>query len=126
MLLHILESTHIRVQIDGQPGLEVHGEMKPVQMLAASLALCTASVMNDYAATAQFKLHESAIDVRWNFSEQPRRVGQIQMTIEVGPHVPPDRQQALLRAAEHCTVHNTLTRSTHIEMTLEVPGAKQA
>lgn len=126
MRLHVLEPTHIRLEIDGRAGLDGFGELKPVQMLAASLALCTAAVMQEYAATSQFQLHDFAIAVRWSYNERPRRVGQMQMRLEIGPHVPPSRQKALLRAAEHCTVHNTLTHSPRIEMTLEVPGVEQA
>lgn len=128
MLLHILDTEHIRLEMDGTDGLDVHGEeFGPIQMLAASLALCTASVMRDYAATAQFHLRQFTVDVRWNYAEHPYRVGHMHMTLEVGPDVPPSRHKALLRAAEHhCTVHNTLTHTTHIMTTLEVPGVEQA
>jgi uncharacterized OsmC-like protein len=127
MLLHILSEAHIRLEMEGEHGLEVVGEhLGPVQMLAASLALCTASVMHDYAATAHFHLHQFAIEVTWEYAEHPYRVGNMTMRLHVGADVPPSRQKALLRAAEQCTVHNTLTHGTHIDMTLEVPGVEQA
>ncbi len=127
MLLHIVSDDHIRLEVDGGDGLEVHGEhFGPVQMLAASLALCTASVMHDYAATAHLHLHQFAIEVQWTYANHPYRVSNIAMRLEVGPDVPPSRQKALLRAAEQCTVHNTLTHGSHIDMTLEVPGVEQA
>lgn len=127
MLLHVLSGEHVRLEADDDEGLDVHGEeFGPLQMLAASLALCTASVLFDYAATAQFHLHGLAIDVRWDYAEQPYRIGNMQLTLEVGPEIPPQRQKALLRAAEHCTVHNTLRHVTHIHTSLEVPGAEQA
>ena len=127
MQLHVMSDEHIWLEIDGQDGLDVHGDQfGPLQMLAASLALCTASVMQDYAVTAQFHLHHFAIAVHWSYAEQPYRVGQMHMVLEVGPDVPPSRQKALLRAAEHCTVHNTLKHATPVETTLEVLGAEQA
>lgn len=124
MLLHVLAGEHLRLEIDGDPGLDVHGEQfGPLQMLAASLALCTASVIQDYAATAQFRLSDLAIDVRWSYSEEPYRIGLMHTLIEVGTNVPHSRRQALIRAAErHCTVHNTLTHGATIKTTLLTPG----
>ncbi len=128
MQLHIIDEQHVRLDLDDEDGLAVHGSpFGPLQMLAASLALCTASVIQDYATTAQFHLHQLAIDVLWDYADHPYRVGQMQMKLEIGPDVPPSRHNALLRAAEHhCTVHNTLTQATQIHTTLEVAGGEQA
>jgi uncharacterized OsmC-like protein len=123
MQLHIIREDHIRLEIDGESGLEVVGEhFGPLQMLAASLALCTASVMQDYAATAHFHLHQFAVVVAWQYAEQPYRASHFDMVLEVGADVPPSRQKALLRAAEQCTVHNTLSHGSTIAMRLEVEG----
>ncbi len=128
MLLQIIAEDHIRLQFDhGAEGLAIDGApFGAVQMLAASLALCTASVLHDYATTAQFHLHGLAIVVRWRYAERPYRVSDYQMTLMIDPHVPPSRHRALLRAAEQCTVHNTLTHGARVETTLEVQGAQQA
>lgn len=127
MRLHVLDDTHVRLELDGDDGLDVHGEsFGPLQMLAASLALCTASVVSDYATTAQFHLHGFAVDVHWSYAEEPYRIGRMHVLLEIGPNVPPSRHRALLRAAEHCSVHNTLTHPTQITMSLEVPGVEQA
>lgn len=127
MQLEVVSDAHVRLTADGRDGLEVDGQpFGPVQMLATSLALCTAAVLQDYAMTAQFHLHHFVVDVRWSYAEQPYRVDQMQMRLEVGPEVPPSRQQALLRAAEHCTVHNSLKHGVQVAATLEVPGVAQA
>jgi uncharacterized OsmC-like protein len=127
MLLHIIADDHIRLELDGGEGLDIHGgPFGSLQMLATSLALCTASVLHDYATTAQFHLHDLAIDVRWRYAEHPYRAADYRMTLLIGPDVPPSRHRAILRAAEQCTVHNTLTHGARVETTLEVPGAQQA
>jgi uncharacterized OsmC-like protein len=127
MQLHIVSDEHVRLEMDDHNGLEVVGDhFGPLQMLAASLALCTASVIQDYAATAHLHLHQFAVAVTWDYAEHPYRVGHMEMTLQVGPEVPPNRQKAILRAAEQCTVHNTLTHGAQINMRLEVPGAEQA
>ncbi len=128
MLLHVVAGEHLRLEVDGAPGLDVHGEQfGPLQMLAASLALCTASVISDYATTAQFKLADVVIDVHWSYSEEPYRIGLMHMHIRIGSQVPHNRRQALIRAAErHCTVHNTLSHGATIKTTLVTPGVELA
>jgi uncharacterized OsmC-like protein len=127
MLLQIIADDHIRLHFDHDDGLDIDGApFASLQMLAASLALCTASVLHDYAATAQFHLHGLAIDVRWSYADHPYRASEYHMTLTIDPHVPPSRHRALLRAAEQCTVHNTLTHGARVETTLEVQGAQQA
>lgn len=127
MQLEIVDAAHVRLALDGQDGLDVAGApFGPLQMLATSLALCTAVTVQDYAQTAQFRLLPCVVDVRWSYADHPYRVEQMQMRLEVSPHVPPSRQQALLRAAEHCTVHNSLQRGVRVTTTLEVPGVQQA
>lgn len=127
MLLHIIADDHILLEMDDADEFEVHGSpFGSLQMLATSLALCTASVLQDYSTTAQFHLHGLAIDVRWRYADHPRRAADYQMTLLIDPHVPPSRHRALLRAAEQCTVHNTLTHGARVETTLEVVGAEQA
>ncbi len=127
MRLLVLNEQNVRLVTDNDDGLNVEGApFGPLQMLAASLALCTAAVIHEYALTAQLKLTDYAIDVRWQYVDHPYRIGDMQMALLVGPDVPPSRDRALLRAAEQCTVHNTLTRSTPIHTTLEVRGTEQA
>jgi uncharacterized OsmC-like protein len=60
--------------------------------------------------------------VAWQYAEQPYRASHFDMVLEVGADVPPSRQKALLRAAEQCTVHNTLSHGSTIAMRLEVEG----
>jgi putative redox protein len=127
MQLHILNDQQVRLVADTSDGLDIQGApFGPLQMLATSLALCTAAVIHDYAVTAQIKLDQFAVDVQWEYADHPYRVGRIEMTLLVAPDVPPSRHRALLRAAEQCTVHNTLSHSPSINMGLEVHGAEQA
>jgi uncharacterized OsmC-like protein len=40
---------------------------------------------------------------------RPARVADVRVDIQVPDGVPPERLDALLAVASHCTVHNTLT-----------------
>jgi uncharacterized OsmC-like protein len=127
MQLTIINDTQIRLDVDEHEALIINGgTLGALPMLAGSLAQCTAAVLHEYATTAQFVLEPFAIEVRWHVAEQPRRVQHFAVRLMIGPHVPWSRHAALLRAAEHCTVHNTLVRGAMINSTLEVNGAQQA
>ncbi len=127
MQLSIINDTQIRLDVDGDQALTIGGEaLGALGMLASSLAMCTAAVLHEYATTAQFVLEPFTIEVRWQVAERPRRVQHFTMQVRVPPHVPWSRHTALLRAAEHCTVHNTLVGGATINSMVEVSNAQQA
>ncbi|HEV2125312.1 MAG TPA: OsmC family protein [Chloroflexota bacterium] len=114
MQLHILAHQHIRLKTAGD-GLEVIGEsFGPLEMLATSLALCTASVVSTYAETAHLDLTGLEVEVRWEYVDQPYRVGAYTMTLHLPATVPEARRRPIMRAAETCTVHNTLVHPPRI------------
>ncbi len=120
MLVRILDETHVRLDTDaGGEGLAVEGEnFGPLQMLATSLALCTVSVVLSYGETAGLDLTGFAVEVRWDYVEEPYRVGRYDMTVHVPEGLPVARHRAIIRAAKTCTVHNTLTHSPVIDTRL--------
>ncbi len=128
MQLTILDEQHVRLATLGD-GFEVVGEhFGPLQMLATSLALCTASVVQAYGDTAQLNVAGFEIDVQWGYVEDPYRVGNFDMTLLLPPTVPPQRHKAVIRAANTCTVHHTLQHHPHIATDVAVldPAAPQA
>ena len=104
--------TELEVAKLDEPGLALVGDaggegFGPLQMLAASLALCTASVLHVYAhEVAKAAITELSIRVLWSYAERPYRVGRIEMVIR-WPALPEDRRAAAARAAASCTVHRT-------------------
>ncbi|HEY1014867.1 MAG TPA: OsmC family protein [Herpetosiphonaceae bacterium] len=96
-----------------------HAGFGPLQMLATSLATCTGSVLASYAQTAKLEIDGAQIAVEWDYDQQPYRVGAFRMAILWPEAVPEPRRRALLRAAEHCTVHTTLLHPPTIATTLE-------
>jgi uncharacterized OsmC-like protein len=130
MLVRILDETHVRLETDaGGDGLAVEGEnFGPLQMLATSLALCTVSVVHSYGETAGLDLTGFAVEVWWEYVDDPYRVGHYDMTVHVPEGLPAARHRAIIRAAETCTVHHTLTHSPVIETRLATftPGEHAA
>ena len=128
MQLVMLDETHIRLDTAaGGEGLSIEGDdFGPLPMLATSLALCTASVIYAYAETAQLAVDGFAIEVRWDYADDPYRVGHFDLTLHLPESVPASRHRAILRAADTCTVHQTLTHSPTIDTVVQTFAPEQA
>jgi uncharacterized OsmC-like protein len=99
-----LEPVHGPMTIEAQSAEQ---QYSPFHMLASSLAFCTFSVMYAWANHAKIAADDLAVEVRWQFAEDPHRVGAMQLTFD-WPSLPEKRLTAAKRAAELCTVHATL------------------
>lgn len=93
----------------------VEQQYSPFHMLASSLAYCTFSVLYSWATHAKLDANGLAIEVRWEFTENPHRVGSIHMSYE-WPALPENRRSAVIRVAETCAIHNTLLHSPHVHI----------
>lgn len=120
MIVRILHDQHIRLDTAaGDEGLEIDGDhFGPLQMLATSVALCTASAVQAYAETAKLDLHGFGVELQWEYVEDPYRVGSYALTLHLPDTLPAARQRAVQRAADTCTVSNTLLHSPTITTTL--------
>lgn len=108
----------LRLQVDGA-GLDVQSaepglSFSPLHMLAASLATCTAAVLVGWAQRARIPWEDLAIELEWEYVEDPYRVGRYDMTLH-WPGLPPEREDAALRVARHCTVEHTLRHPPAID-----------
>lgn len=99
-----LEPVHGPMTIEA---LTAEQQYSPFHMLGSSLAFCTFSVMYAWANHAKLSSDDLAVEVRWQFAEDPHRVGAIQLTFD-WPSLPEKRITAAKRAAELCTIHVTL------------------
>ncbi|MFW6066833.1 MAG: OsmC family protein [Myxococcota bacterium] len=113
MILELDGPTDLRIRELAEPGLRLHGDaggegFGPLQMLAASLGLCTAAVLDGYARGVLDKdVGRLELRVRWDYADRPTRVGSFRMDVH-WPDVPADRVEAVRRAVRSCTVHRTL------------------
>lgn len=85
----------------------------PFHMLASGLATCIFSVLHSWASHAKLPADRLALEVGWQFAEQPHRVGSLAVKID-WPELPDARRAAAERAASLCAVHATLTHPPEI------------
>lgn len=117
MKITLLGDDHIRVEEDGGP-LTVEAESaatgySPFHMAASGLATCTLSVLASWGANAGIDTGDLAIEVEWQFADEPRRVGTYRMLLR-WPSLPENRRRAAARAVEVCPIHATLTHPPEI------------
>lgn len=124
MELRLTGATELEAAALTEPGMDVVGDADgegfgPLQMFAASMALCTASVMHAYAHNVlSVGVERLAIRVRWSYGQNPNRVDRMEMTI-LWPDVPDDRLEAARRAAATCTIHRTLEHPPEVVTNIE-------
>ncbi len=78
-----------------------------MQMFGTSMALCTWSVLASYGEQVDVDTADLTVRIRWDYVDQPFRIGKIDMDID-WPGLPASRLDAAQRAAAMCTLHNTL------------------
>jgi uncharacterized OsmC-like protein len=82
----------------------------PTELFVAGLVACVAHYARAYLARHGIDAAGLAVTADWAMADdRPARVGQVTIGIEAPAGLPPERYDALLAVASHCTVHNSLT-----------------
>ncbi len=90
--------------------------MSPVELFIASLASCVGYFVARYCARHQIPCEGFTIEAGWTFAEQPHRVGGIDLQLRLPAALTPSQQQALLKVAHGCTVHQSLAIPPKVEI----------
>ena len=91
----------------------------PTELLIASLASCVAFYAGRYLL--RHGLDQTGLAVTAEFAmaaDRPGRVSAVRLQITVPAGLPPQRTDALLAVASHCTVHNTLRQQPDVSIEL--------
>ena len=97
----------------------------PTELFIAGLASCVAFYARRYATRHKFSPDGLAVAVSYELGGRPARVSKIAIVVTPPTELPPERRDAFLAVASHCTVHNTLTEppSIQIELATDVLAA---
>jgi uncharacterized OsmC-like protein len=90
----------------------------PPEFFVASLGSCVAALVADYAQRAGIDARDLSVDVTYDKADDPTRLVDVGVQI----HLPADglagREQAILRVAERCPVHQTICAMDDIRFSL--------
>ncbi|MBD3380026.1 MAG: hypothetical protein GF408_06165 [Candidatus Omnitrophica bacterium] len=80
----------------------------PSEVFISSVGACMLLYGTSYLRTAGIDPSGVSMEIDWYFSEDGKRIGGIEVKLDLGGIDPRKREKALLAAMEKCTIHNTL------------------
>jgi putative redox protein len=91
----------------------------PQELLAASLASCTAITMEMYARRKGWEIGDITVDVNYEPAQRgsPTR---FRMAVEVPKELPEEQREKLMQIAAKCPVHRALEGEVMFEETVEL------
>jgi uncharacterized OsmC-like protein len=97
----------------------------PPELFVASLGSCVAAFVANYCGNAGIDTTDLSVDVTFEKVEKPTRLVDLKVTVNM-PNGDWDEahRKALLRVAEHCPVHETISvlEGIEIEIVGKVPA----
>ena len=91
----------------------------PQELLAASLASCTAITMEMYAQRKGWDLGDVSVDVDYEPAQRGSPT-KFQMTVRLPKELPEDQRQRLMQIVAKCPVHRTLEGEVMFDEKLEL------
>ncbi len=107
-LKHDVEVGHHHVTADEPPGNGGNGSgPSPQELLAASLASCTAVTIEMYANRKGWEIGEIVVDVDYEPAQRGTPT-KFAMTVRLPKELPEEQRERLMQIAAKCPVHRTL------------------
>ena len=90
----------------------------PPQLFVASLTSCIAAFATTYCNNAGINSEDLSVTLSYDKLTNPGRLGNFKAVINI-PHDPVgQKEKAVIRASEHCFIHQTMRLSQEVEITL--------
>jgi uncharacterized OsmC-like protein len=80
----------------------------PAEFLAGSLGACIAMMVQGYCDRHEYTDGEVSVSLTLELADDPKRISNIVVDVELPKGIPQDRWGGIRRIAEHCTIHETL------------------
>ena len=90
----------------------------PTELFVAALASCVAFYARRYLARHGLAADGLEVTAGYETGSRPARVVAVRIEVTPPAGLPPQRRDALLAVASHCTVHNTLTTAPAVDIRL--------
>lgn len=96
----------------------------PVELFAGSLASCVAYYVGQYCRRHAVPHEGFSVTVDYDMAETPHRVGAFRLHLLFPEPVNPSERERLLRVAEGCTVHRTLSHPPEVQIAFAETDAR--
>jgi putative redox protein len=93
--------------------------MSPTEILAGALGSCVAVFVAGLLQRRNIDLSTCSINVEWEMANNPRRMSDFYLTLRLPKGLSDSEKEAILKAANHCTVHNTLHNAPEIKISIK-------
>ena len=118
MLFEIKMGSHsLLIDVPAGMGGKDRGPTPP-ELFIASLGSCVGAFVADYCCRAGIDTREMTVDVTFDKAENPARLVNVKVRVCLPNGDLGEREKAILRVAEHCPVHETITTLEGIEITV--------
>ena len=87
----------------------------PAELLAGSLGACVAMMVQRYCESHGYA-GEVEVYLTPQLADDPKRISDIVIDVELPSSVPEDRRDAVLRVAQRCLVHETLRHPPQVDI----------
>lgn len=94
----------------------------PTELFVAGLGSCVAFYARRYLRRHHIDPAGLEVITSYRMGAKPARVAGVDMEIRLPAELSPQRRAGLLAQAGHCTVHNSITQSPDIAITLATDG----
>jgi putative redox protein len=91
----------------------------PLELLPASLGTCIAFFVKQFLAARHVDPTGLEVDVGVVGAPNPHRIGRFEVHVALPSGVPERYREQVMRVAETCTVHQTLTHRPEIAVVIE-------
>jgi len=109
-----------RLTIDVPP--EMKGKDRgptPPELFVASLSSCIAVFATSYCNNAGINTEGLSVTLSFDKLKDPTRLGKFKAVIKIPQDEVGKRDKAVVHAASHCPIHETIRVSSEVEITLE-------
>ena len=90
----------------------------PPQLFIASLSSCIAVFATSYCNNVGINTEGLSVTLSFDKLKEPSRLGNLKAVITIPKGDVEKREKAVIRASEHCVIHETIRSSPDIEITL--------
>ena len=107
-----------------QPAADHGGDAgpTPTELFVASLTSCVAHYAHRYLVRHELPTDGLSVSATFSTATHPARVDTVDIVLTLPAGVPPERVDALIAVASHCTVHNSLTQPPTVDIRVGAPA----